>query len=379
MIAFVKKNPLAQIVLIFLVVEGFIFAWMWGIRQFVTIDLRQDDTSLYLGVPREENHWLEPWQRWDTTHYQAIAIGGFDAFETAYFTPPLYPALMGWTAPLFGGNTLVSGLFISGLAFLGCLLLMYRLSMDEFDNRERSLRTVVYLALYPAAFFLAAAYNESLFLLSVLLCFLFMRRGQWLYAGLAALLASLTRIPGIFLAVPLAYAAWQAWKKGDRKGWIPLLVMGLGMAGWYAYQWFVLGEAPTAILEAQGKRGGHLSLPGLNLVEAVRRIFEGRLAAANAMELFFTLAFLLLTILVWKRLPRVYGLYAACLMLFFLSRMGSPHPLVGMVRYTMEICPVFFLFGDWGSRKGINRLIVYPFLAGLLFFSAQFASWGWVG
>ena len=376
---YLKKNPLAQIALIFLLVEGFLFAGMWGIRQFVSIDLQQDDASLYMGVPREENPWLEPWQRWDTTHYQAIASGGFDSFETAYFTPPLYPALMSWTAPLFGGNTMASGLFISGLAFLGCLLVVHSLSLDEFGSEERSVRTVIYLAIYPAAFFLAAAYNESLFLLAVLLCFLFMRRGQWLPAGLAALLAFLTRIPGIFLAVPLAYAGWQAWQKGNRKGWQSLAVMTLGTAGWYAYQWFILGEAPTAILEAQSKRGGYLSLPGLNLVEAVRRILEGRLAAINSLELFFTLAFIILTIIVWKKLPRVYGLYAACLMLFFLMRMGYPHPLVAMVRYTMEIFPVFFLFAEWGGRRGANRLIVYPFLVGLLFFSAQFASWGWVG
>ena len=379
MINYFKKNPSAQIVLIFLVVEGFLFAWMWGIRQFVMPDLLQVDSSLYKGVAVEENPWLEPWQRWDTTHYQAIAENGFDAFDTAYFTPPLYPMLMGWIAPLFGGNTLASGLFISGLAFLGCLLTAYKLSEEVFKEQDRSLRTVLYLAIYPAAFFLAAAYNESLFLLFAMLCFLYIHRKRWMLAGLAALAAFLTRIPGIFLVVPLAYAAWQAWKEGDRRGWQSLGVMGLGMVAWYAYQWFVLGAAPTAILEAQSKRGGYLTFPGLNLVEAVKRIVQGSLVFANTMELVFTLAFIILTIIAWKKLPRVYGLYAICLMLFFLSRMGSPHPLVGMVRYTMEIFPVFFLLGGWGKRTGINRLIVYSFLAGLLFFSAQFASWGWVG
>ncbi|MFC2063914.1 hypothetical protein ACFLXB_02330 [Chloroflexota bacterium] len=377
--SFLKKNPLTQIVLIFLVVEGFLFSWMWAIRQFAITDLQMVDASLYMGIPREENPWLEPWQRWDTTHYQAIARDGFESFETAYFTPPLYPALMDWTAPIFGGNTMASGLFISGLSFLGSLLVIYRLSLDEFGSGELSLRTAFYTAIYPGAFFLAAAYNESLFLLTVLLCFLFMRRGQWLPAGFAALLAFLTRIPGIFLVIPLAYAGWKAWRRGDRKGWVSLIVMGLGTAVWYTYQWFVLGAAPTAILEAQEKRGGYMTLPGLNLLEAGRRILEGWLAPINAIELFFTLVFIILTILVWKKLPRVYGLYAVSLMLFFLMRMGYPHPLVGMMRYTMEIFPVFFLFAEWGGRQGSNRTIVYPFLAGLLFFSAQFASWGWVG
>lgn len=372
-------HPVTRIFLIFLVVEVFLLTWAWGVRRLLPDQAPAGAAELYMGVAKEKNPWLEPWQRWDTTHYQAIAERGYTAFETAYFTPPLYPFLMGRLAHLFGGNSLASGLFISGLAFLGCLMVIHKLAVLELGEEAGAQRTVIYMAVSPAAFFLAAAYSESLFLLAAMLCFYFIRKENWLWAGVMAGLATLTRIPGIFLAVPIGYAAWQVWKKGSRRGWLAIAVMSVLLGGYTLYQWIGMGQPPSAILAAQNQRGGYLTLPGLNILEAIRRISIGQLVTENSIELAFTLAFIFLTFLVWKKLPRIYGLYAACLMVFFLARMGFPQPLISMVRYTFEIFPVFFLFAGWGGKPGWNRVILYLSWLGLLYFSAQFAIWGWVG
>jgi 4-amino-4-deoxy-L-arabinose transferase-like glycosyltransferase len=373
------RRRLLLILLLFLVLRGLLAAWTWGVRGIFPDAFPEDPAPLYKGVAIEPNPWLEPWQRWDTPQYQAIAERGYAAFDTAYFTPPLFPYLMRWTAPLFGGNTLSAGLFVSGLAFLGCLLAIYPLARLELGEESAAMRTVVYLAFFPAAVFLAAAYSESLFLLGAILCLYFLRKEQWLAAGLAGGFAALARIPGTLLFVPLAYAAWQAWKKGNRRGWLALAAMGLVLAAWYTSQWFSLGQPHSGILTAQGLRGGYLTIPGLNILEAARRIVAGQLVIENSLELAFTLAFIVFTVFIWKKLPRVYGLYAASLMLFFLSRMGSPQPLVSMARYCLEVFPVFLLLAAWGARPWVNRLILYISWIGLLFFSAQFAIWGWVG
>ena len=373
------NKPAIRILLIFLLVEAFLFTWAWEMRRMMPDHYPAGVKEMYKGVARETNPWLEPWQRWDTPQYQAIAERGYSAFDSAYFTPPLYPFLMGKLAPVFGGNTLLSGLFISGLAFLGCLLVFHKLAQLELGNEAGALRAVIFLAFYPAALFLVAAYNESLFLLAAMLCLYLIRKEKWLAAGILAGLAALTRIPGLFLALPLGYAAWQTWKKGSLVGWLSLLVMGLELAAYYLYQWIWLGATLTTNLAALNQRGGFLTIPGLNLIEAVRRIFTGQLVSENILELFFSLAFIFFTILIWKKLPRIYGLYAASLMLFFLARMGSPQPLVSMNRYTLEIFPVFLLFAGWGSKPAIHRLILYLSWMGLLFFTAQFAIWGWVG
>ncbi|MEZ0395021.1 MAG: mannosyltransferase family protein [Anaerolineales bacterium] len=353
--------------------------WMRFIRQLFPGLPASITATYYQGVPPETNPWLEPWQRWDTLHYQAIAERGYAAFDTAYFTPPLFPYLMRWLTPLFDGNSLAAGLFVSTAAFLGCLFAIHRLSLLESDDASTAMRTVIYLASFPTAFFLMAAYSESLFLLSAILCLYFSRKRRWLAAGLAGGFAALARIPGLVLAAPLAYAAWEAWRQGDRRGWLAPLGMGALTATWYAWLWFGLGQPPTVVLEALQQRGGHLTLPGLNLLAALQRIVSAELILENSLELGFALLFILLTVFIWKMLPRLYGLYAATLMLFFLSRMGSPQPLVSMARYCLEIFPAFLLLARWGSRPRIHRLILYLSWIGLLFLSAQFAIWGWVG
>jgi hypothetical protein len=375
----IKLPSFARILLLFLVVETLLLTWAWGVRRLMPNHYPEAAGGLYKGVAQETNPWLEPWQRWDTTHYQAIAERGYSAFDTAYFTPPVYPFLMWGLAPLFGGNTLASGLFISGLAFLGCLLAFHRLALLEFGEETSAMRAAVYLAIYPAAFFLVAAYSESIFFLFAILCLFFIRKENWLAAGLFGGLASLTRIPGVFLLLPMGYAAWQAWKKGSSSSWSSLLVMGSELVIYYSYQWFYLGQPPTAILAAQSQRGGYLTFPGLNILESTRRLINGPLESTNTFELFFTAIFIGFTILVWKKLPRVYGLYAASLMFFFLARMGNPEPLISMIRYTFEIFPVILLFSVWGSKPVVNRVILYGSWIGLLFFTAEFAIWGWVG
>jgi len=372
-------KPFTRILLVFLLVEAFLFTWAYGIRHLIPDFFPPGVEAMYKGVPRESNPWLEPWQRWDTPQYQAIAERGYSAFDSAYFSPPLYPFLMAGLAPVFGGNTLLSGLFISALTFLGCLLIFHKLALMELGNEASAMRTVIYMAAFPTAFFLVAAYNESLFLLAAMLCLYFLRREKWLAAGLMAGLAALTRLPGWLLVVPIGYAVWQAGRKGDRKGWFALAGIGFVLTGYYLYQWLWLGQLPTAMLVAQNQRGGFITFPGLNIIEAIQRISIGQLVVENSLELFFSLAFIVFTILVWKELPRVYGLYCASLMLFFLMRMGSPQPLVSMLRYTLEIFPVFLLFAGWGARPNLHRLILYLSVLGLLYFSAQFAIWGWVG
>ncbi len=375
----IRRGRLLPILLIFLVVTAGLASWMRLVRSLFPGLPATITSAHYQGVSPEKNPWLEPWQRWDTLHYQAIAERGYSAFDTAYFTTPLFPYLMRWTAPLFGGNTLVAGLFISNIAFLGCLLALYRLACFELGDEAAAMRAVVYLAFFPTAVFLTAAYNESLFLLGAILCLYYIRRRRWPVAGLMAGLTALARISGGLLCLPLAYTVWRGQREGDRRVWLSLLSMGAILISWYAYQWFILGQPPTAILIAQSRRGGHLAFVGLNLLETMRCIAGGEFVLANSLELIFTLTFLVFTLLVWRTLPRLYGIYAGSLMFFFLSRMGFPQPLVSMMRYCIEIFPAFLLMAQWGERRWVHRLILCASLFGLLFFSAQFAIWGWVG
>ncbi len=353
--------------------------WMWGVRQLIPNNPATITPAMYMGVPVETISWLEPWQRWDTPQYQAIATRGYAAFDTALFTPPLFPFLMGSLAPVFGGDTLASGLFISGLACLACLLAVFQIARDEGYEDHIAFRTALLLAVFPTAFFLSAAYSESLFLAGAMLSLYNARKQRWIAAGLWGALAALTRITGPFLVVPLAFAAWQAWRNREWRAWLAPLITGLGALIFPLYAWFGLRQSPAAILVASITRGGKLTLPGWNLLEAASRIFHGQLIKENSIELIFTAIFIVLTIFIWKKLPHLYGVYSVTLMLLFLARLGSPQPLVSMARYVLEFFPAFLLLAIWSRSAWVNRLVFYSSLLGLLFFSAQFAIWGWVG
>lgn len=372
-------KPYGKILVFFLVIRILLNVWMWGVRQMFPNNPANITQAMYQNVSIETIPWLEPWQRWDTLHYQAIADRGYAAFDTALFTPPLYPFLIRGLAFIFGGDTLASGLFISGLAFLACLLSIYQVARYEYKDESLAFRSALFLAIFPTAFFLSAAYTESLFLAGAMLSLYSSRRQRWIAAGLWGALTALTRITGPLLIIPLIYAAWQARSNREWRAWLAPLIAGLGAMIFPIYVWFGLHQSPAAILIASNTRGGILTVPGWNLIEAASRILHGQLVEENLIELVFTVIFIFLTIFIWKKLPRLYGVYSVALMFLFLTRFGSPQPLVSMARYVLEIFPAFLLLAIWSHSAWVNRLVLYLSLLGLLFLSAQFAIWGWVG
>jgi hypothetical protein len=120
----------------------------------------------YLGIAPVEGGLfgltLGVWQRWDTLWYMLIARGGYSLSDTRIFAPPLYPLLMRLFGLIGNGDDralLLGGLVVSNLACIALFAYLYRLVEMEWDG-ALARRTVVYMALFPTAFFLLAAYAE---------------------------------------------------------------------------------------------------------------------------------------------------------------------------------------------------------------------------
>ena len=129
----------------------------------------------------------DSWHHWDTGHYLWIATHGYtEAWRTAFF--PLYPLLESVLMHITG-DPFTAGLLISDIAGLLMLVVLYQLVLEDFDA-ERAWRTVLYLSIFPTAFFFAAAYNEALFMCFIVTSFYAMRHGRWWWAGLFGLVAS---------------------------------------------------------------------------------------------------------------------------------------------------------------------------------------------
>ena len=153
-------------------------------------------------------HLLNPWAHWDGVWFIKIATTGYADGDgsTAFF--PLYPMLLRWLGVLFRGNFVTTGIVISLVCYAGCVWLLYRLAKEDFDDGVAS-RAVIYLSIGPLSFFLQAVYTESLFLFLSLACFVCAREGRWRLAGLAGLLATLTRSTGVLLLIPMFYYYYE--------------------------------------------------------------------------------------------------------------------------------------------------------------------------
>jgi hypothetical protein len=138
------------------------------------------------------------WQHFDGGFYLQLAVGGYPTapphkpFDVWEFYP-LYPMLIHPLGQLFGGTWSgysIAGLVVSNLAALVAIVYLFLLVRREFGEGVAS-RTVIFLSVFPASYFLSAIYSESIFLATAVACLYYARTRHWLLAGLMGALATL--------------------------------------------------------------------------------------------------------------------------------------------------------------------------------------------
>lgn len=155
-----------------------------------------------------------PLARYDSGWYRKIALDGYGAppggrtpSEHVFF--PLYPAVVGGIARILSIDPFSAGMGLSLAALAGAAVLF----VEEGRRRAGVLearRALLFLLLFPTAFFFASTYAESLFLLLALLAFACVARRSYGLAALCGALAGLTRLPALALVLPLGIAAWES-------------------------------------------------------------------------------------------------------------------------------------------------------------------------
>ena len=349
----------------------------------------------YLGAMPIDGGWrgllLGVWQRWDTLWYMLIAREGYSMTDTRIFAPPLYPWLMRLVGSMLGGHDeayLLAGLLVSNLACIALFFYLFRLVAME-AGMACARRTVVYLSVFPTAFFLLAGYAESLFLLCTVAAFYYARRGQWVAAGVWSVFAPLARLPGAVIVVPLGWEYVRQWWFSRqtshplpwRHAW-PLMLTVAGALAFPAYAYLVVGSgswlAPF-VIHTQ-RFAGHFAMPWASLWQAVRVPASGSFRAIEPFDLLFAVSFVMLTVAAFRKLPSVYGVFMAVVLVGTLAKVGEVQPLLSLSRYVLALFPGFIVLARWvGQSPWRNRLVVYPLAALLVFYAGQFAIWGWVG
>ena len=295
---------------------------------------------------------LASWNHWDAANYVRIAQFGYQTpYDVAFF--PLFPLLITAFAHILGSwSYLLVGTIISNAALLGALFVIYQLAV-EAGGEQVAQRTLLYLCIFPTAFYFFAPYNESLFLLLTASTFLAMRQQRWWLAGLLGLLAALTRSAGILLVIPYMVELWTTRESitASRQNMLfrilPILLIPLGTALYAIYCWHISGN-PLDFIAVQSHWGRHTTWPWQGIWQSLTEIFWYQPFGSfnevhNLLDLSATLAFITLAIVGKNKLRASYSFWMGLALLYMILSPATValDPLESNQRFVLEMFPAF--------------------------------------
>ena len=368
---------------LFLAVAAWVLALgAWGMvaRTYLPIEHR-----LRWEIPLELRAPL--YAKFDSGWYLAIIEWGYgkpppDGKPSNHAFFPLYPTTAKVLHDTFAMDGFHAGLVVTYVCLFLAMSLFYRESVQRLGESDAR-ASVAFLLLFPAAFFLAAVYAESMFLLFALLAFRDARGGPPGKSALWGFLLGLTRASALALAPALFLAALERRSPDGRLRWGRAVLAGAVPVAtvlvWIFGIGRVYGEPGLFFRSMQGWHRATSSLEGI-----------------GAWFLSMGLRFKHLS---WERDPSLALDYGAALLfaavaVYQLARKrwsdaawtGSAIALPmttglsgGMPRFLLVVYPVYFALAE-GSRGRPGFRLGWWIVSGalLLAAAARFVNWQWV-
>jgi hypothetical protein len=323
------------------------------INYFRPATLR-DGHFLYHGGAAHDTWWIDAFQRWDAYWFLNIVREGYHFHgpveqvsdvvagipETNVTPFPLYPALMSAGEWLLGDAAL-AGLVISQIFMMLAMVWLYQLIQRD-RGADVAKTAVWFFAVFPWGYAFSAIYSESLFFALSIGAVLAVRKGRPGLGGIAGLLAALTRMPGLLIAIPMAI---EILRDRDRSRWQLgfVLLVPMGTLLYFGYLWQLTGEPFAYFI---GQQGWHKELVPL-WYHPLRWVLSPELGPETYLEVASAAFMGAILIAGWRRLRWSYWFYLAA---SFALLMSSSY-LLGLPRYCAALFPMYIALAEIAQRK----------------------------
>lgn len=329
-----------------------------------------------------KNPYFWSWANFDGEHYTSIAKLGYGYGQNSFF--PLYPLLirtLGSISVGFEATYYLTGIFISWGSFAFGLVGFYKLLRQDF-SMNFSRKSIIFLLLFPTAFYFAAVYTESLFFALLVWGLYFARKQHWFMASVLGVFLTATRFVGIVFFVALI-AEWIAvnYKKGKSIKGFPtvLLIVPIGLISYMFYLQVEVGDM-FAFFNNLALFGEQRSSHLVTLPQVFYRYFFRILPSLNTnflpviystyLEFLVGLTFVLLIIYSFRKLRLSYWLILS--IGYLIPTMSGSFS--SLPRYVLVLFPTFIMFSHL-FRSSKNRIFLF-YIFSFILLVISFALFG---
>ncbi len=324
---------------------------------------------------------MNQFTRWDSPHYIDIAKNwyvnqGEQRIFLVFF--PLYPILIRLSTVDFNYINL-SALLISNISSIIGVIYLFKLAKLDFNDNIAT-KAVLYLSIFPTAYFLSAPYTEGLFFALIAASIYYARSAKWSLAGILSLFAALTRLAGLLL-LPVLFVEYfhqKEWKL--RRIDLNALWLSVALIGFLIYLNInnqVSGNPFMFIYYQQNPPWHNTINPFLGLSQAwgwaTTAAFPKNVTIGAAPIAFGVIGLLAILAGLKLRLRLSYNLY----MLLTWALAVSTSWWISVPRYILAMFPMFILLGLLAKRKIVNVTLILCSSGALCFFTMLFAMGLW--
>ena len=317
--------------------------------------------------------------RWDATWFIAIAEDGYDDAASGAFFPGFVSATRAVDVATPLGAT-GSALLVSNVSFLLALLVLFRLTVEEYDERVAR-RAIALLAFFPTSFFFVAPYSESTYLLCSVVAFAAARQGRWGLSGVSGAVAAIVRNIGITMAPALLVERYE--QRRDRRSGASWIAPAGPLIGFLAVVgWFALFDIVVSPLRAQEVWHRQTVNPLISLGRGIgigARAIGDASWIPEAIDVLIVLPPLVLLVAYWRRLPaHSYAVLVALGFLLPLTFTVDARPLLSLPRFVITLFPLAWLAALATDSRVRFRLVLGVSFVGWVTASLAFVNWRFV-